>query len=56
MNAETCWGKNTIDPSGRGIEKPRTATLTVLTFKPDVWDKILPSQHAFVNENQLEPI
>jgi hypothetical protein len=28
MNAGTCWGKNTIDPSGRGIEKPRKATLT----------------------------
>jgi hypothetical protein len=31
MNAGTCWGKNTIDPSGRGIEKPRKASLT-LTF------------------------
>jgi hypothetical protein len=31
MNAGTCWGKNTIDPSGRGIEKPRTATLTFFT-------------------------
>jgi ribosomal protein L17 len=29
MNAGTCWGKNTIDPSGRGIEKPREATLTL---------------------------
>jgi hypothetical protein len=28
MNAGTCWGKNTIDPSGRGIEKPRKVTLT----------------------------
>jgi hypothetical protein len=28
MNAGTCWGKNKIDPSGRGIEKPRKATLT----------------------------
>jgi hypothetical protein len=28
MNAGTCWGENTIDPSGRGIEKPRKATLT----------------------------
>jgi hypothetical protein len=34
-NAGTCWGKNTIDPSGRGIEKPRKATLTffnLITF------------------------
>jgi hypothetical protein len=23
MNAGTCWGKNTIDPRGRGVEKPR---------------------------------
>jgi hypothetical protein len=28
MNEGTCWGKNTIDPSGRGIEKTRKATLT----------------------------
>jgi hypothetical protein len=28
MNAGTCWGKNTIDPRGRGVEKPREATLT----------------------------
>jgi hypothetical protein len=27
MNTGTCWGKNTIDPSGRGIEKPSNATL-----------------------------
>jgi hypothetical protein len=32
MNAGTCWGKNTIDPSGGGIEKPRKASLTFLTF------------------------
>jgi hypothetical protein len=31
MNAGTCWGKNTIGPSGRGVEKPREVTLT-LTF------------------------
>jgi hypothetical protein len=30
-NAGTCWGKNTIDPSGRGIEKPCKATLTFNT-------------------------
>jgi hypothetical protein len=28
MNAGTYWGKNTIDPSDRGIEKPRKTTLT----------------------------
>jgi hypothetical protein len=28
MNAGTCWGKNTIDPRGRGVERPRKATLT----------------------------
>jgi hypothetical protein len=28
MNAGTCWGKNTIDPSGRRVEKLRKATLT----------------------------
>jgi hypothetical protein len=32
MNAGTCWGKNTIDPSGRGIEKPGKATLTFNFF------------------------
>jgi hypothetical protein len=32
MNAGTCWGKNTIDLRGRGVEKPREATLT-LFFK-----------------------
>jgi hypothetical protein len=32
MNAGTCWGKNTIDPSGRGIEKPRKATLTLTSM------------------------
>jgi hypothetical protein len=31
MNAGTCWGKNTIDPRGRGVEKPREATLTFLS-------------------------
>jgi hypothetical protein len=31
MYAGTCWDKNTIDPSDRGVEKPRKATLT-LTF------------------------
>jgi hypothetical protein len=29
MNAGTCWGKNTIDPRGRGVERPRNATLTL---------------------------
>jgi hypothetical protein len=33
MNAGICWGKNTIDPSGRGIEKHHKATLTFLTFQ-----------------------
>jgi hypothetical protein len=28
MNVGTYWGKNTIDPSGRGIEMPRKVTLT----------------------------
>jgi hypothetical protein len=28
MNVGICWDKNTIDPSGRDIEKPRKATLT----------------------------
>jgi hypothetical protein len=28
MNAGTCWGKNSIDPRGRSVEKPREATLT----------------------------
>jgi hypothetical protein len=32
MNAGTCWGKNTKDPSSRGIEKPRKATLTFLGY------------------------
>jgi hypothetical protein len=32
MNAATCWGKNTIDPSGRDIEKPRKATLTFFYY------------------------
>jgi hypothetical protein len=46
-NAGTCWGKNTIDPSGRGIEKPRKATLT-LTFSDG--KQILPAclAHLFV--------
>jgi hypothetical protein len=29
MNEGTCWGKNTIDPRGRGVERPRKATLTL---------------------------
>jgi hypothetical protein len=33
MNAGTCWGKNTIDPRGRGVEKPHEATLTFNLFK-----------------------
>jgi hypothetical protein len=28
MNVGTCWGKNTIDPSGRRVEKSHKATLT----------------------------
>jgi hypothetical protein len=36
MNAGTCWGKNTIDPSGRGIEKPRKATLTLTAMLENV--------------------
>jgi hypothetical protein len=31
MNVGTCWGKNTIDPSGRCVEKPRKATLNTVT-------------------------
>jgi hypothetical protein len=27
MNAGTCWGKNIIGPRGRGVERPRKATL-----------------------------
>jgi hypothetical protein len=33
-SADECrnfWGKNTIDPSGQGIEKPRKV---ILTFNP----------------------
>jgi hypothetical protein len=32
MNAGTCWGKNTIDPRGRDVERPSKATLT-LTYQ-----------------------
>jgi hypothetical protein len=32
MNAGTCWGKNTIDPRGRSVEKPREVTLTFNLF------------------------
>jgi hypothetical protein len=28
MNAGTSWGKNTIGPSDRGVEKPHEVTLT----------------------------
>jgi hypothetical protein len=28
MNAGTCWGKNTIDPSGLVIEKPASAVVS----------------------------
>jgi hypothetical protein len=27
MNAGTCWGKDTIGPSGRSVERPRDVTL-----------------------------
>jgi hypothetical protein len=27
MNAGTCWGKNTIGPSGWSVERPRDVTL-----------------------------
>jgi hypothetical protein len=36
MNAETCWGKNTIEPRGRGIEKPREVTLTFFNPRTSV--------------------
>jgi hypothetical protein len=29
MNAGTCWGKNTIDPRGRGVERPRKSDFTL---------------------------
>jgi hypothetical protein len=32
MNAGTCWGKNTIDPSGRGVEKPHKNDFTVFNL------------------------
>jgi hypothetical protein len=32
MNAGSCWGKNTIDQRGHGVEKPRKATLTFFFF------------------------
>jgi hypothetical protein len=38
-------GKNTIDPDGRGIEKPRKATLTLtffLTFSIHIYIYIYP--------------
>jgi uncharacterized protein Usg len=34
MNAGTCWGKNTIDPRGRSVEKPCEATLTFNLLTP----------------------
>jgi hypothetical protein len=30
MNAGTCWGKNTIGPSGQSVERPRDVTLPLL--------------------------
>jgi hypothetical protein len=30
MNAGTCWGKNTIGPSVRSVERPRDVTLPFL--------------------------
>jgi hypothetical protein len=47
MNAGTCWGKNTIDSSGRGIEKTRKATLTFnfhIDFLYNLYPKISHSK------------
>jgi hypothetical protein len=38
-NAGTCWGKNTIGPSGRGVERPREATLT-FNLLDSVWETV----------------
>jgi hypothetical protein len=47
MNAGTCWGKNTIDPRGRGIERPRKATLPFFTFSSSY---LVDKQHLVVHK------
>jgi hypothetical protein len=36
MNAGTCWGKNTIDPGGRSVEKAPGSDFNFLTFRSKV--------------------
>jgi hypothetical protein len=47
MNAGTCWGKNTIDPSGRHVEKPRKATLTLFLDSATVLVTMAFVEHTF---------
>jgi hypothetical protein len=48
MNAGTCWGKNTLGPSGRGVERPHDD----FTFLPYV----LVADDAFLlTTNLMKP-
>jgi hypothetical protein len=49
MNAGTCWGKNTIDPRGRSVEKPREVPLTFLTLRVTEKDRIFSTTGATVS-------
>jgi hypothetical protein len=59
MNAGTCWGKNTIDPRGRGVERPRKATLPFIfyvTFRVKTSNSLvilIVSTYSFIPENIL---
>jgi hypothetical protein len=45
MNAGTCWGKNTIDPRGRSVEKPRKSDFQFFLGKKPIncyiWGEVL---------------
>jgi hypothetical protein len=45
MNAGTCWGKNTIDRSGRGIEKPRKPLTLTLTYVSVTFASVFWNEH-----------
>jgi hypothetical protein len=51
MNAGTCWGKNTIGPRGRSVEKAPGSDFNfnflLQRFEPEVWTELKGDQNIY---------
>jgi hypothetical protein len=55
MNAGTCWGKNTIGPRGRSVEKAPGSDFTFFTFRPrNRWQDEVMEDGRIVGGKRME--